>query len=131
MCHTDNGSQFASKEYEDFATQYGFKYTTSSPYHPRGNGRAEAAIKVAKTTLKKSTDLQSALLNYMNTLPQGLTYSPAQRLLCRRTRTTLPTPNHLLKPSPVNLAVVTQELTLKRAASLLYVKPPPTQRCQP
>ena len=149
MCHTDNGSQFASKEYEDFATQYGFKHTTSSPYHPRGNGRAKAAVKVAKTTLKKSTDLQSALLNYRNTPPQGLTYSPAQRMLCRRTRTTLPTPNHLIKPSPVNLAVVTQELTLKRAASKryydssptkvhpelavgssVYAKPPPTQRGQ-
>ena len=150
MCHTDNGSQFTSKDYENFATQYGFKHTTSSPYHPKGNGRAEAAVKVAKTTLKKSTDYQSALLNYRNTPPQGHTYSPAQRMLCRRTRTTLPTPNHLIKPSPVNLAVVTQEPTLKRAASKryydssptkvhpelalgssVYAKPPPTQRGQP
>ena len=127
MCHTDNGSQFASKEYEDFATQYGFKHTTSSPYHPKGNGRAEAAVKVAKTTLKKSTDLQSALLNYRNTPPQGLTYSPAQRMLCLLIRTTLPTPNHLIKPSPVNLAVVTQELTLKRAASKCYYDSSPTK----
>ena len=105
---------------------------------------------MAKTTLKKSTDYQSTLLNYRNTPPQGHTYSPAQRMLCRRTRTTLPTPNHLIKPSPVNLAVVTQELTLKRAASKryydssptkvhpelalgssVYAKPPPTQRGQP
>ena len=34
ICHTDNGSQFTSKEYENFATHYGFKHTTSSPYHP-------------------------------------------------------------------------------------------------
>ena len=53
ICHTDNGSQFASKKYENFAIQYGFKHTTSSPYHPQGNGRAEAAVKVAKSTLKK------------------------------------------------------------------------------
>ena len=44
ICHTDNGSQFTSKEYENFATHYGFKHTTSSPYHPKGNGRAEAAV---------------------------------------------------------------------------------------
>ena len=144
ICHNDNGSQFASKEYENFATQYGFKHKTSSPYHPQGNGRAEAAVKVAKATLK------TALLNYRNTSPQEHTYSPAQRMLCRRTRTTLPTPNHLIKPSPVNLDVVTQELTLKRAASKryydnkptkvhpelavgssVYAKPPPTQRSHP
>ena len=71
ICHSDNGPQFASKEYENFATQYGFKHTTSSPYHPQGNGRAEAAVKVAKATLKKSTDFQIALLNYRNTPPQG------------------------------------------------------------
>ena len=53
ICHTDNGSQFASKKYENFAIQYGFKHTTSSPYHPQGNGRAEASVKVAKSTLKK------------------------------------------------------------------------------
>ena len=98
ICHTDNGSQFSSKEYENFATQYGFKHTTSSPYHPQGNSRAEAAVKVAKSTLKKSADFQTALLNYRNTPLQGHTYSPVQRTLCRRTRTTLPTPNHLIKP---------------------------------
>ena len=98
ICHTDNGSHFSSKEYENFATQYGFKHTTSSPYHPQGNGRAEAAVKVAKSTLKKSADFQTALLNYRNTPLQGHTYSPAQPMLCRRTRTTLPTHSHLIKP---------------------------------
>ena len=127
ICHSDNGPQFASKEYENFATQYGFKHTTSSPYHPQANGRAEAAVKVAKATLKKSADFQIALLNYRNTPPQGHTYSPAQRMFCRRTRTTLPTPNHLIKPSPVNLDIVTQELTLKRAASKRYYDSSPTK----
>ena len=116
----------------------------------KGNSREEAAVKVAKTTLKKSADFQTAMLNYRNTPPQGHTYSPAQRMLCQRTRTTLPTPNHLIKPLLVNLDVVTQELTLKRAASKryydssptkvhpelavgssVYAKPPPTQRSQP
>ncbi|XP_068734595.1 uncharacterized protein [Montipora capricornis] len=150
ICHTDNGSHIASKEYENFATQYGFKHTTSSPYHTQGNGSAEAAVKVAKATLKKSADFQTALLNCRNTPPQGHTCSPAQRMLPRRTRTTLPTPNHFIKPSPVNLDVFTEELTLKRAArkryydnkptkvhpelavgSSVYAKPPPTQRSHP
>lgn len=72
ICHTDSGSQFASKEYENFATQYGFKHTTSSPSHPQGNSRAEAAVKVAKATLKKSADFQTVLLNYRNTPPQDI-----------------------------------------------------------
>ena len=114
ICHTDNGPQFACKEYDDFATQYGFQHTTSSPYHPQGNGRADAAIKVSKSMLKKADDLQTALLIYRNTPPQGHTSSPAQRMLCRRTRFTLPTPDHLLKLSPLNPEMITQELSLKR-----------------
>ena len=75
ICHTDNGPQFTSKDYMDFASQYGFKHTTSSPYHSQGNGRAEAAVKVSESMLKKSDDFQIALLNYRNTPPKGHTYS--------------------------------------------------------
>ena len=111
-CHTENGPQFTCKEYDYFATQHGFQHTTSSPYHPQRNGRAEATIKVSKSTLKKADDLQNTLLNYWNTPPHGHTYSPAQRMLCRRRRTTLPTPDHLLKTSPLNPEMVARELSL-------------------
>ncbi|XP_031560880.1 uncharacterized protein LOC116296910 [Actinia tenebrosa] len=67
ICHTNNDSQLASEEYDDFAT-FGFKHTTSSPYHPQGNGKAEAAVKVAKSMLKKLEDFHSALLNHRNNL---------------------------------------------------------------
>ena len=53
ICHTDNGPQFISEQYRTFSVAYGFKHTTSSPFHPKGNGRAEAAVKVAKSILKK------------------------------------------------------------------------------
>ena len=98
ICHTDNDPQFDSKTYNEFAMEYGFKHTTSSPYHPQGNGRAEAAVKIAKNTMKKSDDFQCALLHYRNTPPRGHTYSPAQRMLCRHTRTKLPTSNNILVP---------------------------------
>ena len=81
ICHTDNGPQFASKDYMDFASQYGFTHTTSSPYHSQGNGRAEAAVKVSESMLKKSDDFQIALLNFRNTPPKGHTYSPAQGMV--------------------------------------------------
>ena len=56
VCHTDNGPQFMSKEYQDYARDYGFIHITSSPYHPQRNGRAEAAVKVCKAQLRKSDD---------------------------------------------------------------------------
>ena len=77
ICHTDNGPQFISEQYRLFSVAYGFKHTTSSPFHPKGNGRAEAAVKVAKSMLKKADDFHSALLLYRNTPPRGHTYSPS------------------------------------------------------
>ena len=100
IVHTDNGPQFISREYT-----CNFKHTTSSPYYAKGNGCAEAALKVAKAMLKKSEDFQLALLLYRNTPPTGHTYSPAQRMFCRRTRSTLPTTDNLLNPQPVDVKV--------------------------
>lgn len=102
ICHIDNGPQFTSQDYTNFASQYGLKHTTSSPYHSQGNVRTEAAVKVSESILKKSDDLQIALLNYRNTPPKGHTYSPAQRMVSRRTKKTLPTPDHLLEPISIN-----------------------------
>ena len=67
ICHTDNSPQFVSEQCQAFSVAYGFKHTTSSPFHPKGNGRAEAAVKVAKSMLKQADDFHSALLLYRNT----------------------------------------------------------------
>ena len=37
----DNGPQYSSQEMKEFALQYGFRHTTSSPHYPRGHGQAE------------------------------------------------------------------------------------------
>ena len=147
--HTDNGPQFISKDYADLAVRYTFNHTTSSPYYPKGNGRAEAAVKVAKGLLKKSTNINIALLLHRNTPQAGYTYSPAQRMLCRRTRTHLPTSDRLLDPQVVDTRVVQEEIEARRVASktsydrnvvhhsplsvgdYAYVKPPPNRRGQP
>ena len=121
ISHTDNGPQFASKDYMDFASQYGFTHTTSSPYHSQGNGQAEAAVKVLESMLKKSDDVQIALHNYRNTPPKGHTYSPAQRMVSRWTRTSLPTSDHLLEPMSINCDTIT-EINAKRNASKTYYK---------
>lgn len=58
--------------------EYGFKQITSFPYHPKGNGRAEVAVKVAEPMLKKAYDFHSALRLYRITPTQRQTYSSAQ-----------------------------------------------------
>ena len=114
ICHTDNSPQFISEQYRTFSVAHGFKHTTSSPFHPKGNGRAEAAVKVAKSMLKKADDFHSALLLYRNTPPRGHTDSPAQRMFLRRTRTLLPTTDHLLAPAIINFDIVKEDILKKR-----------------
>ena len=102
-CMSDNGSQFSSDEFRAFIRQWNFKHITSSPKYPKSNGKVEAAVKSAKTILKKSrkarTDLYLALLEYRNTPTQGMDTSPVMQLMSRRTRTRLPIMPKLLKPT--------------------------------
>ena len=74
-------------------------------------------MKVAKAMLKKSEDFQLALLLYRNTPPAGHTYSLARRMICHRTRSTLPTTDNLLNPQPIDLKVVQEDISAKRRAS--------------
>ena len=98
---TDNGPQYTSQKFKDFKTVWGFKHTTISPYHSQSNGKAESAVKIAKKLIKQckhdNTDLQMALLEWRNT-PDIHSVSPTQKLMSRRTRTTMPTAEMLLKP---------------------------------
>ena len=49
----DNGKQFMAQEYKNFAAQYWFKLTTSSPSHPKGHGFLERQIRTIKKILIK------------------------------------------------------------------------------
>ncbi len=75
---------------------------TSSPHHPKGNGKAEATVKTAKRLIKKSQedgiDFLIALFHHRNT-PNKTDYSPVQRIFSRRTRCQIPTKMENLKPS--------------------------------
>ncbi|KAJ8018052.1 hypothetical protein HOLleu_44170 [Holothuria leucospilota] len=64
----------------------------SSPGNSQSNGAAEAAVKIAKRLFQKchasSQDPYIGLLNQRNTLTEGVTTSPAQRTMDRRTKNT-------------------------------------------
>ena len=66
---TDGGPQFRS-EFDEFCKSFYICHELSSPYHPESNGLAEAAVKNAKTLLKKceltSQNFQSSLSVFRN-----------------------------------------------------------------
>ena len=93
---SDNGPQYASKEFKEFSESWNFHHYTSSPHHPKGNGTAEAALKQAKRILKMSHDPWMAILEQRNT-PDELA-SPNEKLNSRRTRTFIPVKSELLEP---------------------------------
>ncbi len=94
---TDNGPQFVSSEMNNFGAEYGFTHITSSPKYAQSNGAAENAVKRVKSAVLKSKDPYLALLTYRST-PLVNEYSPAELLMGRRLRTTLPVAPHTLKP---------------------------------
>lgn len=89
---------YNSREFHNFAKEWGFQLTSSSPTYPQSNGMSEKAVQTVKRMLKKARDPYIALLEYRNTPVTGMSYSPAQLLMSRTTRTKLPTAEHLLQP---------------------------------
>ena len=102
---SDNGPQYASREFSEFASDYEFRHITSSPYHPQGNGEAERAVGTIKSLLKKGGDPYQALLAYRST-PLKIGYSPSQLLMGRVLRTTVPTTREQRKPKIPNLKAI-------------------------
>ena len=102
---SDNGPQFASSEFLQFAEEYGFVHTTSSPRYPQSNGEAERAVQTIKRMWKKAKDPYLALLSYRNT-PLQNGYSPSQLLMGRRLNTRLPTTPSSLQPATPNHGIV-------------------------
>ena len=88
---------------KNFLKKWSFKVVTSSPKYPQSNGLAERNVQAIKKLLKKAregeNDEQLALLELCNTPITGMSYSPAQLLMNRRLRGSLPFTAKSLEPS--------------------------------
>ena len=89
---------YGSREFTSFAKNYGISFSSSSPEYAQSNGLSEMAVKIMKRILKKCSDPDIGLLEYLNSPLTGIEYSPSQLLMNRRTRTQLPINEDLLKP---------------------------------
>ena len=119
---SDNGTQFSSSTFADFAEKWSFTHDTSSPLYPQSNGEAERAVKTLKDLLIKAQDPYLALLIYRAT-PLQCGYSPAEKLFGRKIRTPVPTTNSNLQPSWPYLQEMRQkDMHLKAAQKENYDK---------
>ena len=88
--------------FSNLSSQLEFQHVTSSPKHPQSNSKAESAVKICKSMLKKAqmakNDVYLALLDHRNTLTEQMYTSPVQRLFGHWTHTLLPVAPELLKP---------------------------------
>ena len=120
LCQT-TVNPFPQCKFQEFANLYGFKHVTSSHIYAQSNGKAENAVKTAKSLLEKAAkaeqDLYLALLDWRNTPTETLNLSPVQRLFGRRTKTLLPSSHRLLKPKLPE--EVDQKVKLQKATQSL------------
>jgi transposase InsO family protein len=105
LCVSDGGPCYRSAEFQTFASTYGFQHRMSSPRFSQANGAAERAVQTAKSLLRRADDQFLALLAYRTT-PIVDGYSPAQLLMGRQLRSTVPTTQQQLQPSTPDAAAV-------------------------
>ena len=108
---SDNGPQFASKEFAEFATEWEFSYITSSPGYSKANGMAERAVQ----TIKKLLEDLAVLVHRSCPDPNG-DPSPAEKLMNRQLRTRLPA----VRPPKENQTAIQMKNMQKKQSQAFY-----------
>ena len=101
---SDGGPQFSSTSFDDFLKFWGVHHRKSSVSYPQSNGRAELGVKSMKRLIEENSapdgslntnKFAAAMLQYRNTPIPDLELSPAQLLLHRQLKDTIPShPKH-------------------------------------
>ena len=94
---SDNGPQFVSREFTEFAEKNGIRHIKVAPYHQSSNGAAERAVQTVKNALKASvrdggtliSRLQRFLLAYRAAPHSTTGRSPAELMLGWQPKTRL------------------------------------------
>ena len=115
---SDNGPQYSSTAFSQFAHDYNFTHSTSSPIHPEGNGLAERSVRTVKDLYKPTKDSYAALLAYRTT-PLEHGFSPARLLMGRQLRSKIPAIRGTYFPSAVDVTSLREkdELLKQRQAA--------------
>ena len=120
---SDNGPQYSSREFAEFAKTWGFKHVTSSPFYPKSNGLAERTVQTVKSILTKARkdhqDPSLAILEHRNT-PINDVGSPARLSMGRRLRSRMPCSTEHLLPKTVNPEIVQKKFEEKQAQQKKY-----------
>ena len=90
---SDNGPHFSSSCYTQFASEWKFYHTTSSPNYPRSNGFVERQIQtvgILQKCYQSKGDLDMGLLCLRTTPVDHQIKSPAELLFGRKLKSNLP-----------------------------------------
>ena len=118
---SDNGPQFACHDLKTFSKRWEFDHVTSTPYHPKENGKVESAVKRSFRKCKDAGEsFEMALLDHHNTPTPDTGFSPAQLMMSRRTKTLLPTTNNLLTPRPSNVYYKEKQIAKQQKQAHYY-----------
>ncbi|UYV80048.1 K02A2.6-like [Cordylochernes scorpioides] len=104
VLETDNGRNYASREFNEFSNKWKFNHKTSSPHYPKSNGLTERAVQIAKNIIRKCKQSGDDIQIKYSKRRHGIT---STKTTFKKTKTILPISKELLRPC------IQKDVTLK------------------
>ncbi|KAF2895771.1 hypothetical protein ILUMI_10404 [Ignelater luminosus] len=118
---TDNKITESEDKFDEIVEAH---HITSSPLYPQSNGLVERNVQIVKNSLIKAKqanrDMYLVLLHYRNSPIEGINFSPAQLLMGRTLRDTLPINESLLIPRTPNKNLAKDALRKRQESQRYY-----------